>query len=136
MLTSNELSAATGDALQRLIAKVADAAYEDARDTNQKFEDALVDAAVNDVRQTDALERLATVVEAVNAKQLNKAQQAFLQVYEMCLAIRKTSLSTSTTDATHQDIVSDAAKMAVFVWPTIKAELVKMELPPGALDWN
>jgi hypothetical protein len=139
MLTAAEINAATGDALQRLIARVTDAAYEDARDTNQKFEDSLVAAAATDQSVVGALERVANAVEAVaNRPVLSPKQQLWVDLYQTHLKTRKDPavISSTTGDPVIKDIVLDAAMMTNEVFPHVKAAMAALQVPPGGVDWT
>lgn len=138
MLTAAELNAATGDALQRLIAKVTDAAYEDARDTNQKFEDSLVAASSIDVQLVYQLTRIADALTAQAAVALSPKQQLWVDLYAMHLKARKDPavISSSTGDPVIKDIVLDAAMMTAEVFPEVKLAMAALQVPPGGVDWT
>lgn len=139
MLTQSQIDSATGDALQRLLVKVTDAAYEDARDTNQKYEDSLVAAAAADDRQTAAVERMADALTSLAERPvLNVKQQLWVDLYAMHLKARKDPavISSSTGDPVIKDIVLDAAMMTNEVFPHVKTAMAALQVPPGGVDWT
>jgi hypothetical protein len=139
MLTDSQINGATGDQLQRLLVKVVDTAYEDSRDTNQKYEDSIVTAAAADERIADALESIAAAMTAVASRPvLSPKQQLWVDLYETHLRARKDpAVITSTTgDTVIKDIVLDAAMMTAEVFPLVKKAMADLQVPPGGVDWT
>jgi len=139
MLTDSQINGASGDALQRLLVRVVDTSYEDARDTNQKYEDSLVVAAASDERIADALESIAAAMTAMAARPvLSPKQQLWVDLYEKHLRARRDPaiITSATGDTIIKDIVLDAAMMTVEVFPVVKKAMADMQVPPGGVDWT
>lgn len=73
--------------------------------------------AVNLKRQADAAETYLSLFRGQVSSFTTQRQQLFADLYEVMLNSRKTSMSTSITDATLSDIAKDALLMALAVWP-------------------
>jgi hypothetical protein len=136
MFTTAQIDGMTGDTLQRAIAKILDAGLVDQQDTNEKYEQSIGTAQAADNRLGLALERVAAALEARNGRTLNKAQDAYLRIFEVCMSIRKQSMSTTTSDGVQDDVVLDAVRMAGVAFTALKPKLIEQEVPPGGLDWN
>ena len=152
MFTQAQYNAATGDALTRLGMQVTDAAYEDQRDTNAKFETSLAvqDAelpkqsaalAASATATTDMvlqLTRIADLLSQRNLVSLNKKQQAFFDLYSVHLKARKDPavITSATADGVVKDIALDAMLMTQEVWPLFKSAMASMEVPAGGVDWT
>ena len=139
MLTDTEINGASGDALQRLLVKVVDTAYEDSRDTNQKYEDSIVAAATVDERMAVALDAIAAAMTTMASRPvLSPKQQLWVDLYSTHLKSRKDpAVITSTTgDPVIKDIVLDAAMMTAEVFPLVKQAMAELQVPPGGVDWT
>ena len=152
MLTAIQIANATGDGLTRLGLQVTDAAYEDQKDTNAKFEASLAVQDAELPKQTqalnaqaasaadlvDELQRVANALAAQASLALNKKQQAFFDLYAVHLKARKDPaiITSATSDTIVKDIALDSMMMTQEVWPLFKQAMASMEVPPGGVDWS
>jgi hypothetical protein len=63
------------------------------------------------------------VMSAEASKLPSPDQEAFAQLFRVCMDARKVPLTSASTDQALADIMRDALYMATFAWPTYKAKL-------------
>jgi hypothetical protein len=74
-------------------------------------------------KQAAAAEALLALNRDAAGELATREQEAFAELFRLCLEARRVPLGTATTDAAMADIMRDAMYMATFAWPTYKAQL-------------
>lgn len=77
-------------------------------------------------QQADTAASVLNLLQKQSDSVVNQRQQLFADLYRMMLDTRKTSMSTSVTDATLVDVAKDALLMTTAVWPDYDAQISKL----------
>lgn len=74
-------------------------------------------------QQADTAVAYLTILQKQAASFITQRQQLFADLYRVMLDARKTSMSTTVTDATLADVAKDALLMTMAVWPEYSAQM-------------